>query len=105
MRTKVSEVYVAQGEDSSILSPAWQTSGITMGSQVLSGTAGISFLPGELSTAIERVEGVFELVEVEHVEPGAFLNVDPLLRQSIEVARNEMRRGSNYLSHDEVFRD
>jgi|GEM_PF-5097400 len=98
----ISEVLLEHGENSSILSPAWQTSGITNGSQVLSGTAGISFLPGAPSTAIEYYGEFTEFLDIEKIE---LLNKESPLIKSIEIARKELRKGGPYLAHDDVFKD
>ena len=105
MDKRANEVLGKYEEDSSILSPTWQTSGITMGSQVLSGTAGLSILFGEPSTAAERLEGYFEFIEVEQEVPIAFPEENNLFWESIEKAKKEMRRGVPYLTHDDVFGD
>lgn len=103
MTTKMSEVTIDRKDGSIIESPEWQTSGITSGSQVLPGTAGLSFWTGESSTAVEGINEYVSIIEVGGEDISKLLLADEQFRESIERAKEEMRRGEPFLSHKDVF--
>lgn len=83
-------------------SPTWKTSGITSGMQVMSATAGNAAWIIEGTSAIESI-GTFFAVEESKIDLSEAITEDDNLMHSIRKAKNEMRRGDAYFSHEDVF--
>jgi hypothetical protein len=103
MRNQFPRMMAEAREDSSIPSQEWRTSGMTSGTQAVAGTGGLTLWRGEPSTSIDRYGSTFELIGVEESDLTPVLSGGSHLRKSIELARQELREGAPYLTHDEIF--
>ncbi len=103
MIKKLSVVTIDHNETSSIESPAWQTSGIASGTQALTGTAGLAFWTEGAGTSVERLIKYYIGPDVQEEDNSKLLLKNKRFRKSIERAREQMRRGSLYLRHNDVF--
>lgn len=96
MVTKSQQVYGEYEEGTIINTPKWETSGITSGTQVLSGTGNPLFISGGFSTAIEYGNKDILIIENEEVDISKALLEDKEFQNSIERARREMKDGGIY---------
>lgn len=103
MIKKLSVVTIDHNETSSIESPAWETSGIASGTQALIGTAGLAFWTERVGTGVGRLVEYRISPYVKEENNSELLLNDKRFRKSIEKAREQMRRGSLYLRHNDVF--
>lgn len=103
MSIDFSEITIEHDPGSTMDTPEWRTSGITSGSQVLSSTGSASFWSGAASTAIEGTSKHAWVIEVEEEDISNLLLANEEFRESIERAREQMKSGGSYLSHEEVF--
>lgn len=98
-----SQLSMKFGESSTIESPAWETSGISTGFQVLNQTAGSQYWAGGQATAIGSSDEYLYTIEFAVDDVSDLLLNDEQFRESINRGRNQMRLGGPYLSHDDVF--
>jgi hypothetical protein len=103
MITKLSVVTIDNNENSSIKSPAWETSGIASGSQALNRTSGLPIWTDKAGTAVGRLIEYYISPDVKDEDTSKLLLKDKRFRKSIERAREQMRRGSLYLRHNDIF--
>ena len=96
------EIIIEHHEGSSIVSPAWGTSGISSWSQVMVSTGGFSYWSADPTTAIGEKAILCDL-EDEQLDLSKMLLEDNEFRKSIHRARNELRRGDVYFDHEDVF--
>ena len=103
MINKLSVITIDHNETSSIKSPSWETSGITSGTQALSRTDGLPFWTEKTGTGVGRLIEYYISPDVKEEDNSKLLLRDKRFRKSIERAREQMRGGSPYLHHNEVF--
>ena len=103
MIIKLSVLTIDNNGTSSIESPAWETSGIALGTQALNRTSGLPLWTDEAGTGVGRLIKYYISPDVKDEDTSKLLLKDKRFRKSIERAREQMRKGSLYLSHSDVF--
>lgn len=103
MIKKLSVANIDHNETSSIESPAWKTSGIASGTQALNRTAGLPFWTEKAGTGVGRLIEYYINPDAKEEDKSKLLLRDKRFRKSIERAREQMRRGSLYLRHNDIF--
>lgn len=104
MTKTTGEVNIVPEERSTIESPAWQTSGIASGMQALSRTDGLPFGARRPGTAVGSSDRyLFLSPDVKEEGVSGLLLKNKRFRDSIERAKNQMRKGGPYLCHNDVF--
>ena len=88
---------------SSIKGPACETSGIASGTQALNRTSGLPLWTDEAGTGLGKLIKYYISPDVKDEDTSKLLLKDKRFRKSIERAREQMKKGSFYLSHSDVF--
>ena len=105
MSNESTEYTTEQREGSATLSPEWQTSGITSGSQVMSGTGVFAFWPEKSTTSVSSIAMHKIIYDPETYDISKAILEDDEIKLSIERAREEMKSGAPFLSHRDIFGD
>ena len=105
MSIESTEHTIERREGSAIMSPEWQTSGITSGSQIMSGTGAFSFWPEKSTTSVPSIAMHKIIYDAEPYDISKAILEDDEIKLSIERAREEMKSGAPFLSHSDIFGD
>lgn len=105
MSIESTEYTIERREGSAIMSPEWQTSGITSGSQVMSGTGVFAFWPEKSTTPVSSIAMHKIIYDPETYDISKAILEDDEINLSIKRAREEMKNGAPFLNHSDIFGD